>query len=65
MLAQSPDPALGEEADLARAVFDACQPVLLGKGQRAQHDGVHQGEDRRVCPDSQRQRQNGGERKSG
>ncbi len=65
MLAQGLDPALGKEADLSGAVFDPCQPILLRKGQWAQHDGVHQGEDRRVCPDPQRQRENRGEGKSG
>jgi hypothetical protein len=55
MLAQRPDPALGKRADVSG--LDAHQPVLLGKGQRAQHDRVHQREDSRIGPDPQGERE--------
>ena len=61
MLCQGPDPPFGKETDLAGAVFNPREPVLLRKRQGAEHDGVHQGEDRRVCPNSQRQSEDGGE----
>ena len=45
-----------------RALADVDQPVLVAIDQRPQQNPAHQGEDRGVRPDAQRQRQHHGYR---
>ena len=47
----------GFEAESVRAVVQLDQEVRLGIRQRVQHHAMHDGEDRRVCGNCERERQ--------
>jgi hypothetical protein len=62
VLPQGGNPSFGiKSSRVGQGTSDLHQAVLLREWQRPQQDGIHQGKDRRVGSNAQRQRQNGGE----
>jgi hypothetical protein len=55
------EPEAGGHVEAVRAVIQLDQPIRLGIRQRVQHYALHDGEDRGVGADRERQRQHGGD----